>query len=174
MKPSIPPLSKLLGKFETTGEIFVLPFTNVVGAYCKILSDDYCFDDTVLRGNVYRLYCVNQPRIKHYSCGNRGGFELRLSFQIYKVPNDIYNELVRAINNLRMAFFVKDGKGNIQVLCNWPLTHPKISIAGYDAEYHIIRASVHAGPTVRPISMLVHKDGSPVTLEEFEEYVVKE
>lgn len=169
MKPTIPPLSKLLGKFETTGEIFVMID---IQKGITPTENGFHIPDDLLRGNVYRIYCINQPRIKHYGLGECKGFERRLSFQAIDVKMDIYNGMMRSYNNLRMIFFAPDKKGRMQMLYNPPF-HTKINIVGSDEDNHIVRASVHDGPNKKPISMLVHEDGSPVTLEEFEEYVEK-
>ena len=127
------------------------------------------FPPSMLQGNVYRMYCVGQPRIKHKSLGHRSGFGRELTFTGVHVSEPDYNMITQWFNNHRMAFFVRDRDGNIEVLYD-PRYRTKIDIEGTDEINHIIQASTGSFPYRTPISLLVDENGLPVHYLQFEKF----
>lgn len=159
---------------DNTGEIFILAVPD--GRTGEIeQNEDYNFivHPSLLQENVYRVQCVGQPRIQHISVGYRRGFARSLSFKTAQLTVLEYNELLRWMNNHRLAFFVPDETGHIQMLYD-PRHRVEFSVLGTDEAHHEICAETSPlYPFYTPISLFVHQDGSPITMEELEAMTTK-
>lgn len=154
------------------GEIFILAVPDDRKGEIE-QNEDYNFrvSPSLMQENLYRVQCVGQPRIQHRSVGYRCGFVRGLSFRTVHQTEQSYNDLMQWINNRRLAVFVQDELGHIQMMYH-PCSRLSVAISGTDEVHHEI--CVESSPITAyhtPISLLVRQDGSPLTVQEFEAMV---
>lgn len=153
----------------TKGEIFFLEVPD--GKAGEILPNEdwnYFVSPSFLQENLCRVRCVGQPRIQHSSFWCRRGFGRTLSFQLVDHTVSEYNRLLQLINNCRMAFFVPDEQGHVQMLYN-SRGRSRLNVVGTDEVNHKICVEPDEySPYRTPITLLVREDGSPMTMDEFE------
>lgn len=156
------------------GEIFILAVPD--GRAGEIVqTDDYNFwiYPSLLQENLYRVQCFGQPRIEHYSCGYRRGFGRRLAFQTVHLTVQEYNDLLRWMNNLCLAFLVPDEQGHLQMIYD-PLHRTNVSVVGKDEVNNKICAESNSNyPCHTPVSLLMRPDGIPMSMEEVEFFSTK-